>query len=115
MKIYLCLPVYFMRSRKKKTYKGEWISDESEPHLTFSFLAYFQEKLAEGSETLFTLGYTKTLDGLSDTSNTLTEDLESVFRRGFLWKEALSASIEYQNKNLFQGFFISFSRKLRFG
>ena len=94
----------------EKTYEKRWISDNFESHLTFSFLAYFQEKLAEGSETLFTLGYTKTMDDPSGkhTSNAWTEDLEPAFGRGFDWKEALSASIEYQNTNLFQGFLFRF-------
>ena len=89
-----------MKNRKKKTYEKNWISDEFEPHLTFSVLAYFQEKFGDLSDTLFTVGWTKTIENTSqqDTSNVVTEDFEEVFSRSFLWKEALSATVEYKDK-----------------
>ena len=66
--------------------------------------------MAEESKTLFTLGYTKTIENPSDkhTNNPVLEDLESIFSRAFMWKEALSASIEYQNTSLFHGFLSRF-------
>ena len=86
------------------------ITDESEPHLTFSVLSYFEESLRDKSKTLFTIGYTQTIEDRSQNniSNIITEDLEYAFGRSFLWKKALSASIEYQNENLLQGFLFRF-------
>ena len=99
----------FYEKPEKKEY-GDWISDGFESHLTGSILLYFQENLGEESKALFTLGYTKTIEDRSykQISNAVTEDLEQTFSRGFNWKEALSASVEYKNKNLFQGFLFRF-------
>ena len=96
----------FYEKPEKQKYGTQWFSDEFESHLTVSLLAYFQEKLGEKSKTLFTLGWTKTMENRSskEASNTMTEDLEPVFSRGFYWKNALSASIEYHDKSLFNGF-----------
>ena len=96
--------------QEKKRYELNWISDEFEPHLTFSLLSYFEENFGEESKTLFTLGYTQTIESRSknNISNIITEDLEQAFGRGFNWKKALSASVEYQNKSLFQGFLFRF-------
>ena len=100
----------FYEEPEKKAKEKKWITGGIKSHLTFSFLAYFQENLAEESKTLFTLGYTKTMENHSDKniSNPVIENLESLFSRAFMWKEALSASIEYQNKNLFHGFLSRF-------
>ncbi len=91
----------FYESPEKKSYGKGWLSDDFESHLTFSLLAYFQEKLTDESETLFTVGYTKTINSSLNkrASNTVTDDLERFFGRSFIWKEALSASIEHQNTN----------------
>lgn len=98
----------FYEKPEKKQQEQKWFTDDFESHLTSSLLLYFQENKGEESNTLFTLGWTKTMENRSqeEISNTVTEDLESVFSRSFLWKEALSASIEYQNKILFHGFLL---------
>lgn len=105
----LLASVFYERPEKEK-YEEDWTSDGFEPHLTFSFLSYFEENLGEKSKTLFTLGYTKTIEIRSKKriSNTITEDLEQAFGRDFNWKEALSASVEYQDKSLFQGLLFRF-------
>ena len=100
----------FYENPERRKPKPNWISDSFESHLTFSLLAYFQEDWGKESKTLFTLGWTKTMENRShkDISNTVTEDLERAFGRSFDWKEALSASIEYQDNSLFQGFLFRF-------
>ena len=100
----------FYEKPEKITLEKGWVSDPFESHLTFSLLAYFEEKWEEHTKTLFTLGWTKTLPSRSqdEMSNVVTESLEPSFGRGFDWKEALSASIEYQNESLFQGFLFRF-------
>ena len=100
----------FYENPIKASRSKPWISDDFESHLTFSLLAYFQEKSEEESNILFTLGWTKTKENQSsgDTSNAMTEDLEPFFGRFLMWREALSTSVEYYNKNLFKGFLSRF-------
>lgn len=92
----------FYENPDKPVRKKSWLSDELESHLTFSILAYFYEELGKHSKTLFTIGWTKTLEALSQQhiSNTVMEDLEASFGRAFNWKHAVSSSIEYQNSEL---------------
>ena len=95
---------------EKKLYEEKWISDGFEPHLTFSIISYFQEKLDRASKALFTFGYTKTIENNSykQSSNILIEDLEEIFGRGFNWKEAVSFSMEYQSQEIFRGLLFRF-------
>ena len=101
---------FFYEKPEKKERRNGWFSDDFEPHQTFSLLAYFQEKSEGESNTLFTLGWTKTIEDQSskNTNNAVTEDFESYFGRAFMWREALSASVEYYNKNLLQGLLFRF-------
>ena len=80
-----------------------WISDNFSSQMTYSVIAYFQEKWEEELKTLFTLGWTKTKD--SDLkSNPILSEHKEIFNRSFDWKSAISASIEHENKRLYQGF-----------
>lgn len=94
---------------EKKIYKKKWISDGFEPHLTFSVISYFQENFKD-AKTLFTFGYTKTIENKSSkqSSNRLTEDLEDLFGRVFNWKEAVSFSMEYQSQEILKGLLFRF-------
>ena len=101
--------LFYEKPEKKQ--KKDWISNDFEPHLSSSLLAYFQENWGEQSKTLFSIGWTKKIQAQSNTgpSNHLAkESLEKTLGRNFDWKEAFSASMEYQNKNLFQGFLFRF-------
>ena len=99
----------FYEIPERKTQEERWISDNFSPHLTFSIIAYFQEKWEENQKTLFTLGWTKTIDKLSSLdTNPIISDYSSVFNRNFDWKHAVSASIEHENKQLLKGFLFRF-------
>ncbi|MDE0091751.1 MAG: hypothetical protein OXN83_00505 [Oligoflexia bacterium] len=100
--------IFYERPEQKK-HKHNWISDNFSPHLTFSLIAYFQEKWEKDQKTLFTLGWTKTMDNQSNLeANPVTSDYSDVFNRNFDWKSAVSASIEHENKRLFQGYLLRF-------
>ena len=100
----------FYEKPQNKPTPGDWVSDEFESHTTLSLLAYFQENWGEDLKTLFTLGWTKTIENRSQKakSNIWTEDVEKLFGRSFNWKEAISGSVEYQNKNWLEGFLMRF-------
>ena len=95
---------------ENRIYEKDWISDKFESHLTFSLLASFYEDLGKASKALLTLAYTKTMENhlQRQISNIVTEDFEEVFGRSFYWKEALGASLEYQNKDWLHGFLFRF-------
>ena len=100
----------FYEDSEKLQQGKKWINDDFESHVTFSLLSYFEENLGEKSKTLFTLGYTKTMEDGSkkNISNRITENFESILSRAFDWKEAISLSVEYQDKNLLQGLLFRF-------
>ena len=87
-----------------------WTSDNFSPHITYSVIAYFQEKWEEKLKTLFTLGWTKTknISVFEPKSNPILSEFKEVFNRAFDWKSAISASIEHENKRLYQGFLFRF-------
>ena len=95
----------FYEKPEKKHYGTNWISDDFETHFTVSLLAYYKANLGEQSNTLFTLGWTKTMESQlqSDKSNQVTQSYQEELGRYFYWKEALSASIEYQSQEFWQG------------
>ena len=95
---------------EKLKYGKKWFSDDFESHVTFSLLSYFEEDLGEKSKTLFTIGYTKTMEDSSTkhSSNLITEHFEQALGRAFDWREAVSLSVEYQDKNLLQGLLFRF-------
>ncbi|MCZ0932847.1 MAG: hypothetical protein OXJ52_06830 [Oligoflexia bacterium] len=104
----LFVSVFYERPEQEQ-HEQDWISDSFSPHLTYSVLAYFQEKWEKDKKTLFTLGWTKTVDNQSDlTANPVTSDFRELFNRNFDWKHAIGASIEHENKQLFQGFLFRF-------
>ena len=99
----------FYEKPEQKEQGQEWISDSFSPQVTFSAVAYFQEKWEKDQKTLFTLGWTKTVDSPSDlSSNPILSEYRKEFNRNFDWKSAISASIEHENKQLFQGFLFRF-------
>ncbi len=100
----------FYEKPDRMKYRRNWISDDFEPHLTFSVLSSFEESLKEGSKSLFTIGYTQTIESSlkEHRSNFITEDLEIFFGRDFNWRKALAASIEYQDTNLLHGLLFRF-------
>ena len=99
----------FWDQPKQEKLGGRWITADFSSHLTYSIIAYFQEKWEEDQKTLFTLGWTKTVDSQSDLdSNPFLSEYREVFNRNFDWKNAVSASIEHENTKLFQGFLVRF-------
>ena len=107
---------FYEKPEKPKLPNDQWETLNIPSHLTFSVLAYFQEKWTEHYNTLFTIGYTKTKElqnpeGLvSENTNPIIQDIIArdpatydVFKRNFDWKEAISGSIEYENKKLLEG------------
>ena len=99
----------FYEIPEKKTQKDGWISDNFSSHLTFSIIAYFQEKWEEHQKTLFTLGWTKTIEKPSSLdTNPITSDFGGAFNRNFDWKHAVSASVEHENKQLLKGVLLRF-------
>ena len=83
-------------------------------HMTVSVLAYFQEQLENDQNTLFTLGWTQTneadalnwtqtKEAASPPANALANDYREFLSRDFDWKSAVSASIEHENKSLYEG------------
>ena len=79
----------------------DWWSTKFPHHYTVSLLAYFREKSIEN--TLFTLGWTKTTDLSQSDENLVLADFREIFTRNLDWKSALSASVEHENKNLYDG------------
>ena len=93
-------------SPEKRLYGKGRISDSFESHLIGSAALYLREDLGKGSSALFSLGWMHVMESDSEgrRGNKVTEDFEAEFGRGFLWREALSASVEYGNKNALKGF-----------
>ena len=87
-----------------------WISDNFSSQVTYSLIAYFQEQWEEELKTLFTIGWTKTVDSsLSDTAtNPILSEYKEIFNRAFDWKSAISASIEHENKQIYKGLLFRF-------
>ena len=80
----------------------DWWSSDFPSHYTFSFLAYFQEQRME--DTLFTIGWTKTTEPHSSFStHTFTNDFRELLAKNLDWKSAISASVEHENKDLYEG------------
>ena len=95
--------------KQPKQTEQKWLTDSFSPQVTYSVLAYFQEKWEENQKTLFTLGWTKTVESPSDSnSNPILADYKGVFNRNFNWKSAISASIEHENKQLYKGLLVRF-------
>ena len=96
--------------KPEKKILDDWISDSFSSHLTFSLLVYLQEQWEENRKTLFTLGYTHTKENESPNKeiNPITSDFKEIFSRNFNWKDAISASVEHEDKKLFQGFLFRF-------
>lgn len=87
---------------EKKRLPNHWWSGDFPPHYTLSVLGYFQEQWTQN--TLFTLGWTKTNEINPRRPNeTLTDDFREFLSRNLDWKSALSASVEHENKNLYEG------------
>ena len=99
----------FYEKPEQKEQEQEWISYNFAPHVTFSVIAYFQEKWEKDQKTLFTLGWTKTVDSPPALdSNPILSEYRKEFSGNFDWKSAVGASIEYENKKMFQGFLFRF-------
>ena len=82
----------------------DWWSHDFSSHVTVSVLAYFQEQWEDKQNTLFTLGWTQTNEtNPSPLEKTLASDYREFLSRDFDWKSAISASIEHENKNLYEG------------
>ena len=106
--ISLFASVFWEQPEQKKYEEGK-ITHNFSSHLTYSLIAYFQEKWEEDKKTLFTLGWTKTVEQSPDLeSNPILSDHKEVFNRNFEWKSAVSASVEHENKRLYQGFLFRF-------
>jgi len=80
----------------------DWWSADFPAHSTFSLLAYFRER-KEGN-TLFTIGWTKTKELEPMVSSpSLTDDFREWLSQNLDWKSAISASIEHENKDVYEG------------
>ncbi|MCY4321354.1 MAG: hypothetical protein OXC37_02980 [Bdellovibrionaceae bacterium] len=91
----------FWEQPEQRRNKVNWLSDDFLSHLTYSLMVYFKEKWEKDKKTLFTLGWTKTVEKTSDlASNPVIIDFRDVFKRNFNWKSAVSASIEHEDKTM---------------
>ena len=80
----------------------DWWTADFPAHYTISVLAYFREQWTQN--TLFTLGWTRTKEIDPPSPNhALTDDFRELLTRNLDWKSALSASVEHENKNLYEG------------
>ena len=106
--------LFYEKPDKPKLATDQWETLNIPPNLTFSVLAYFQEKWTEHYNTLFTIGYTKSQtlqpSTSSDKTNPIITDIISrnpathdIFKRNFDWNEAISGSVEYENKKFLEG------------
>ena len=89
----------FWEKPEQADQEEKWLTDNFDSHLTYSVIAYFQEKWDEDQKTLFTLGWTKTVDSSPEPqSNPILSEYKELFNRSFDWKSAISASIEHESK-----------------
>lgn len=95
---------FYEKPVRKALEKG-WTHDSFESHLTTSLHTRIQKETPL-DRTSFTLGYLKVFESKlrSDKSNLITEEIEFLFGRGFEWASAVSFSLEYYAKRLFNGY-----------
>ena len=97
---------FFYELPEKKPKETGWqIVNPLDPNLNLSLIAFLEEELNNRSKTLFTLGWTKTI---KNRSREIGKNEALSGGNLLFFQSALSASVEYQDQNVLEGFLARF-------